>query len=593
MQQGNVIWEDILRELDFAFQPVLDVNSGRIFGYEALLRNFDRAGFSSVFELLDFAFENRALYTLDLYLRRLALQRFVQFPDAGKRRLFYNVDNRLLEMPDYRQGNTRRVLEDYDLPASTMVFEISERHQFHSIERMKAMIHTYRQQGYRIAVDDYGVGFSGLQLIYSVEPDIVKLDRFFIKGVDSDPKKRLFLQHVIQLSHLLGSLVLAEGVETEEEYSACVGIGCDLIQGYFVGRPQFVTEWLSDHARNDASEKSQGDRQTSIVQFRPDLPVQRIEPIRPGMGFTEVLGLFKRYPGCTFFPVLNEFEEPVGWLDEASLNGLTGSFPEETLLHNKENGELDGYLARHIRKCHVADLHADLDEILKVFSLVDTMDSVEGIVITDRGRYAGFLSCTAMLRYVYQERIESTRDENPLTGLPGNRAIGRYLEEAARRGDPTVLVYLDVDHFKPLNDRYGFEKGDLTLIRIADSLKRLSDSSHNIFAGHVGGDDFFLSFRRHSLRSVLREIRCLQQSFAEACSSFLDARDLERGYLQAKNRYGQMQRFPLPLLSASVVVFPQGQIPLRDISRLVLEAKNGARSSRKGIYVRTVDRPLS
>lgn len=584
MKQGDMIWEDILRELDFAFQPILDVASGRIYGYEALLRNYDRAGFASVFALLDYAVENRALYTLDLFLRRLALQRFLQLPDARKRRLFYNLDNRLLEMPDYRQGNTHRVLEEFDLPASTMVFEISERHQFHSIERMKSMIDTYRQQGYRIALDDYGVGFSGLQLIYSVEPDIVKLDRFFIQGVDSDPKKRLFLQHVIQLSHLMGGMVVAEGVETEDEYRACVRIGCDLIQGYFVGRPLFIEDSIRTHSDSTARDLLHADRESAIPHLKPGLQMQRIEPVRPGMGFAQIVELFKRNPEFTLFPVLNEFEEPLGLLHESSLKSITYSPYGKDLLHNRD---MEDFLSHHIRKCYVADLHADADEILKIFSLQDSMRSRDGILITDRGRYSGFLSSTAMLRYVYQERIESAREENPLTGLPGNRAILRFLEDAAHRLDPTIIVYLDLDNFKPFNDRYGFQKGDLALLSIGESLKHLAGGSRNIFVGHVGGDDFFLGFRRHTVRSVFREIRRLQQSFERARNSFLEPADVERDYMEAQNRYGQMQRFPLPVISAALLFFAQGRIPLTDISRLVAETKSEAKSARSGIFIRT------
>jgi diguanylate cyclase (GGDEF)-like protein len=581
--QGNIILDDILPELDFAFQPIIDAASGRIYGYEALLRNCDRIGFESVFALLDYAVKYRSLYKLDLYLRRLALERFLKLPGARKRRLFYNLDNRLLEMPDYRPGNTHRVLEEFGLPASTMVFEISERHQFQSIDHIKSMIATYRQQGYRIAVDDYGVGFSGLQMIYSVEPDIVKLDRFFIRGVDSDPRKRLFLQNVIQLSHLMGGLVVAEGVETEAEYRACVRAGCDLIQGYFVGRPLSVEEW---NRQADFTNAGLPDvHQDSTISFlMPGLEIQHIEPVRPGMSFSQIIELFKRNPDYALFPVLNEYDEPVGLLHESSLKSLTYSPYGKDLLQNRD---MESFLSQHIRKCYVADMHSSADELLKIFSMQDALKSRDGILITDGGRYCGFLSSMSMLRYFYRERIEMARKENPLTGLPGNLAIQRYLKDAEQWLDPVIIVYLDLDHFKPFNDRYGFQKGDLALMSIGESLKHLAAGSSTIFAGHVGGDDFFLGFRRYSLRSVCREIRHLQRSFEITRNSLLDPEDVMRGYIEAKNRYGQMQRFPLPSISAAVLCFLKGRIPFSDISGLLAEVKGQAKGARRGIAIRT------
>ena len=103
------------------------------------------------------------------------------------------------------------------LPPSTVCFELSERHQFECFSSIKTTLTTYKQQGYRIAVDDFGTGFSGLQLLYHAEPDFIKIDRFFIAGIAADPKKRLFVFKVLSLAHTLGIAVIAEGVGVPDQ----------------------------------------------------------------------------------------------------------------------------------------------------------------------------------------------------------------------------------------------------------------------------------------------------------------------------------------------------------------------------------------
>ena len=180
---GSVLpphWERAVNQLDYAYQPIINGYTGEVFGYEALLRNWEAAGYSGIHDVFDSAFREKALYTLDLALRKKAIWKLGNLEGAEQKCLFYNLDNRVLEMPDYSPGNTLELLHETGITKSHFYFELSERHEISSYEETVHILEQYKGQNFRIAIDDYGSGYSGMQLLYHCEPDIIKIDRFFI-----------------------------------------------------------------------------------------------------------------------------------------------------------------------------------------------------------------------------------------------------------------------------------------------------------------------------------------------------------------------------------------------------------------------------
>ncbi|WP_319370359.1 EAL domain-containing protein [uncultured Ilyobacter sp.] len=234
---NNILWDNKLEILDFAFQPIISSNSGKLYGVEALLRNSLEAGFDSIDHVFDSAYEDGSLYTLDLKLREKALKKFKKLEFHDNIKMFYNFDNRVLEMPNFSMGQTEILLKENGIEKSSLCFEISEKYKFNKIEDINDMLNVYKSEGYNIALDDFGSGFSNLQKLYHFDINLLKIDRFFVKNVGKNSKKRIFLNHIINLVHTLGGLVVAEGVETEEEFQVCRMLGCDLLQGYYIQHP--------------------------------------------------------------------------------------------------------------------------------------------------------------------------------------------------------------------------------------------------------------------------------------------------------------------------------------------------------------------
>lgn len=230
-------WRDIADSIDFAFQPIVNIHNGICLGYEALVRGHQRFGFSNIHELFDAAYRDGSLFRFDIWLREKAIKQFVLIKDYYKFKLFFNLENRIIFSDNYRPGLTLEILKKFNLAPDSICFEISERHELDCSSHDFLMIDNYKRQTYKIAIDDFGSGYSGLQLLYRAEPDYIKIDRFFVSGIESDSKKKLFMAKVVNLAHILGIRVIAEGVENEKEFRLCKEIKCDYVQGYFIQMP--------------------------------------------------------------------------------------------------------------------------------------------------------------------------------------------------------------------------------------------------------------------------------------------------------------------------------------------------------------------
>ena len=223
--------------IENAFQPIAEVATGAVFGYETLMRGFERLGFASPLELLDKAQETGQLLALEHMINSRAFAGFASLPEFATRTLFVNFDSRLIgtegDMVE-RMGNH---LKRAGIPASSICFELSERFDSGRMPDFAGLVKRLRLAGFKLAIDDFGVGFNGLKLLCDQPVDYVKIDRHFVSGIDTNPRKRHLVKHTVNTAHVLGTRVIAEGVETEAEFLTCRDLGCDLVQGYFVARP--------------------------------------------------------------------------------------------------------------------------------------------------------------------------------------------------------------------------------------------------------------------------------------------------------------------------------------------------------------------
>ncbi|GIX40971.1 MAG: diguanylate cyclase [Leptospiraceae bacterium] len=582
-------WEERVNAITFAFQPIIDLRAKRIFGFEALLRNYEDAGFSKIFDIFDLAFKNKVLYGLDLLLREKLLSLFVQLPDYQKRRILYNIDNRILEMPDFESGNTNRLLRKYNLVNSSFIFEISERLPFQSYESLSKIIYNYRNQGFKIAIDDFGVGYSSLQLIYSTEPDILKLDRFFIYNINHDLRKKLFVEEIVKITHLIGGIVIAEGVETYDELLTCLDIGIDLAQGFYICEPFFIEEYdkkiskvkelLYDLELNFYAYITKKEKDISVKQ----LDIKFVPPISISMSFEEILEHFNQYSEYYIFPVVNEYNEPLGIIKEKDYKKYFLDKYTRDLLKYKDFSDV---LKKHITKAFILESDTEIQNFFDLISHNEFFDEkvLTEIIVTEQGKYKGIIFSDSILKYVFQQKLLFAKESNPLTNLPGNKAIRKYIKDHQKFIGTFAIIYLDIDHFKPFNDLYGFEQGDKLIFYLGNLLKSYLQDKEHYFIGHVGGDDFILFIKNRSLFHILKIICSIKKEFCHYLNSILNDKDISNGYFIAKNRFGIEQKFELPSLSIGILFLKNGEIPLDKLSYLIADVKNKSKLSEKKIF---------
>ncbi len=233
-------WHEAVDTVTFAFQSIRDFHTGEIYAYEALLRSCTDAGFASIDAFFEQAYSDGVLVTVDHLLRIKALRLFKDICDKGKIKLFYNLDNRIIDMPDYESGKTIELLKELDLPQGCITFELSEKHRFENFPDANEVLKVYKNQGFTIAIDDFGTGYSGMKLLYESAPDFIKVDRFFINNIEKSPKKELLIRGLLTVAKALHFKTIAEGIETEDEYIYCKKLGFDLAQGYYLDYPALI-----------------------------------------------------------------------------------------------------------------------------------------------------------------------------------------------------------------------------------------------------------------------------------------------------------------------------------------------------------------
>ncbi|MDI3317852.1 MAG: EAL domain-containing protein [Bacillota bacterium] len=217
-------------------QPLVRAADGVVYGYEALSRGPAGSPLEAAEALWRAAEAEDRVIELDYACRHAALRAKRRwFPDAGT--LFLNVDPLVVRSPSFRLGVTHRWLDEMAIDPAQVVFEITERRLIDDYQAFRRALHIYREQGYRIAVDDVGAGYSSLRTVAEIEPHFLKIDMSLVRGVDGDRARRAVVRALVGLAHSLGAMAVAEGVETAGELEAVGEMGVDLLQGFLLAEP--------------------------------------------------------------------------------------------------------------------------------------------------------------------------------------------------------------------------------------------------------------------------------------------------------------------------------------------------------------------
>ena len=540
-------WDEIIDKLDYAFQPIIYAQSGKLYAVEALLRNVqDIPNITTIDDLFDLVFSNDYLYEFDLLLREKAIKKFANI-NIPNLKLFYNLDNRIIYNKNYSSGNTQKILTKYNLSKDKIIFELSEKGTSIEQNALSTMLQRYKQSGYSIAIDDFGIGVSGLKLLYFSEANIIKIDRFFISNIDQDSKKKLFCSSIIDMAHIMGMQVIAEGVETQKEFYTCKDIGADFIQGFLVQKPtKNINEILPIY--NDISNLILDDKREDQNKFIDEQFIDKIEPLPVNSSLYDIILHFKKNTEHNFVPIVDEFKYFLGIIYESDIKKISYS---QYGLSLAQNQNFSTTLLKYLKPALSVEISWGIDKILEMYNL--NFQNSLGIFITHCDKYLGFINLNSLLTMSYKRNIEIATNQSPLTKLPGNNQIEKFIANSFRniQINTTHIIYFDFNDFKPFNDIYGFRQGDRAILIFSELLQKRYPK--NSFIAHIGGDDFFVGLTDFAFEDVFKLTLDIQNEFEYSAKNLYSNEDKELGYIVSKDRFGTTRNFNLLSVSCAIV----------------------------------------
>ncbi len=237
---GKAIEHD---ELDLWFQPVADMASGRVAGFEALLRwPHPALGFIPPDEFIPIAEQTGLIEPLTWWVVNQALSELRRWRDDGfEFDMAINFSARSLLDPAM-VDHLRAMVSSFDLTPSAITLEITESSMMVELERSEAVLRRLSDMGFRIAIDDFGTGYSSLSRLKVLPVHVLKIDRAFVKNITFDKGDQAIVKSIIELARVMDHQIVAEGIEDLQTWSRLASLGCDLAQGYYFARPMLARD---------------------------------------------------------------------------------------------------------------------------------------------------------------------------------------------------------------------------------------------------------------------------------------------------------------------------------------------------------------
>lgn len=231
-------------EFFLLYQPQIDLKTMKIVGGEALLRwNRPRHGVESPLYFIPHAEKTGEIIKIDSWVIKEALMEVDKLLSLGLNdfKISINISGNIVNNLEYLKKLISELSIVYDF--SKTYFEITETSLIENLESSYEALKAIKEANGKIALDDFGVGYSSLSYLQVLSIDMIKIDKSFVDSIDINPENKKIIEMIINLSHELGMKVLAEGVETKEQLNHIIEIGCDYAQGYYFYKPLYAAEF--------------------------------------------------------------------------------------------------------------------------------------------------------------------------------------------------------------------------------------------------------------------------------------------------------------------------------------------------------------
>ncbi len=561
--------DDIIENcsLTAVFQPIIEMKSGAIMGYEGLIRGPSDSPLHSPVALLRAAEACGRLFEIERTCRKVTLESFVKLNLSG--RLFLNISPECLIEPLFRDGETLRLINSLGINPDRIIIELTETQPTYDYPLLRDAVNHYREMGFRVAIDDLGEGFSNLRLWSELRPDFVKIDMHFVQGINQDSVKHQFVSSIQQIAEKTETRVIAEGIETFAELAVIKNLGIALGQGYLIGRPNanpVISVGTAIVKALTESAPARGQLQKNATARKI---LRKVVPVSPDTSNQTVFQIFTDDPELHSLPVVDAMR-PVGLLKRHHvIENFARPFVHELFGKKHCSMMMDA-------SPMTVDQNISLHDLSNLIVSSGRHHLLDGFIITSHGKYAGMGSAHDLMREITEIQINIARYANPLTLLPGNVPINEHMDMLIEANVPFCACYCDLDNFKPFNDVYGYRRGDDMIQLCGEILSNVCDIERD-FIGHIGGDDFIILFQSQDWQTRCQEALA---RFDAMSSGFFSEEHRRDGGVTTQDRRGERVFAPLTSLSIGAVpVSPGAYGSHHEISEAAAVAKKNAKKT--------------
>jgi EAL domain-containing protein (putative c-di-GMP-specific phosphodiesterase class I)/GGDEF domain-containing protein len=552
------------RHITIVLQPIFDPSRSRIVAYEALTRGPADSPLHAPLDLFAAAGAAERLPELEQLCLSEAMEHFVELDLPGQ--LFLNITPVALARFVAFGPSLESLTGAVGLDPARVVMEVTEDGVTSDVSQLRRAVASLRQAGFGFAIDDLGAGFAGLRLWSELRPDYVKIDRYFVSQVDKDATRVEFVRSMLDIARAMNCRVVAEGVETAEECRELAELGVDLLQGFFLARPEpYPVSEPPAHVQEFLCATMPG-LEAATLPTVEGLSVS-VEPILPATTIETAMARFGQQESLRTLPVVSG-GRAVGSVRRGELLELMSRPFSHEIFAQKP--------VSRIMNCDpvTIDSSAPLQQASRMVTHAARLRLDEDFIITQDGEYVGLGHVMDLLRQITEVQLSTARHANPLTMLPGNVPIYDCINRLLSRKKRFHICYVDVDNFKPFNDHYGYARGDDVLLHVSRLLQD-NASPRTDFVGHLGGDDFITVFRSTDWRMRLGRVL---RGFQDTVSEFYSEEDLRRRGIQGRDRFGIERVFPILSLSAAVLDTDSGNFRhAEEIAQAIIDVKERAK----------------
>lgn len=222
-------------DFTMAFQPIFNVTTGVPYAYEALVRGTN--GESAAYILGQVNDGNRYRFDQACRVRAIELAARLGLPAIPGCKLSINFLPKAVYRAETCIRATLEAARAFEFPVTRLMFEVTEGERVDDPNHLKSIFEEYERQGFTTAIDDFGSGYSGLNLLAMFQPHVLKIDMALTRGIDRDSVRQAIVEGILLVSNRLGISVVAEGIETRAERDSLLKLGVELMQGYLFAKP--------------------------------------------------------------------------------------------------------------------------------------------------------------------------------------------------------------------------------------------------------------------------------------------------------------------------------------------------------------------